>query len=443
MPRNKTESNAPALDPRLTPRQLWALANEPGWWPYIGLIADHPHAWPELIEWAADVREYGGEVAGKAPMPPAPQAPPTLAERLSAWLAPRRLPSPPLGPNDDDGTMPAAEPTDATERIARTESPFDRLDEFAEPEAHVADDSPAGESAEPDVRPMAENTVNRFRVRPKHIAAALTIIVTAIMAAAGVLLWQTREAHRQAEALTAAISKCDDSYDAATAARKSYLALLADDDTVSMAKLDRGKVADAGTIDSLNSMLEKPNTDTGTPTRCTPGTTTDKAERATRANRQLSSEIKSRRARLRAAVAAVEKSKLSKTVSDANTLYESSAGKVDGESTRTALKKAIETGNEQRIAEAVTALNASMRSKSEKDAQAQAEAEAAAQAQAQAQQSQSSPQPSYTPRRTYPHSSSGGTTSGGTGSGQQSVNPGWDVPAQSDPDPFTGTDPSL
>lgn len=442
MPRNKTESNVPALDPRLTPRQLWALANEPGWWPYIDLIAGHPHAWPELIEWAADVREYGGDVAGRAPMPPAPQAPPTLAERLSAWLAPRRLPSPPFDPNDD-GTMPAAEPADAAERIVRTESPFDRLDEFSEPEAHVADDSPAGESAEPDVRPMTEDTVHRPLLSLKHIAAALIIIVAAVMAAAGVLLWQAHETHRQSEALMAAISKCDDSYDAATAARRSYLALLADDDTVSMSKLDRGKVADAGTIDSLNSMLGKPNTDTGSPTRCTSGTTTDKAERATRANRQLASAIKSRRSRLRAAVAAVEKSKLSKTVSDANKLYESSAGKVDDESARTALKKAIETGNEQRIAEAAAALNASMQSKSEKDAQSRAEAEAAAQAQAQAQQSQSSPQPSYTPRRTYPHSSSGGTSTDGTGNGQQSVNPGWDVPAQSDPDPFAGTDPSL
>ena len=37
------------LSPKLTVDQLYAMANEPGWRPWMRLIAEHPHAWPELI----------------------------------------------------------------------------------------------------------------------------------------------------------------------------------------------------------------------------------------------------------------------------------------------------------------------------------------------------------------------------------------------------------
>ena len=55
------------LSPKLTVDQLYAMANEPGWRPWMRLIAEHPHAWPELAEWWHTAQEQGFDTAGAAP----------------------------------------------------------------------------------------------------------------------------------------------------------------------------------------------------------------------------------------------------------------------------------------------------------------------------------------------------------------------------------------
>ena len=71
MTRIDRKTGEPILSPKLTDDQLYAMANEPGWRPWMRLIAEHPHAWPELAEWWHTAQEQGFDTAGAAPLPPA------------------------------------------------------------------------------------------------------------------------------------------------------------------------------------------------------------------------------------------------------------------------------------------------------------------------------------------------------------------------------------
>ena len=84
------------LSPKLTVDQLYAMANEPGWRPWMRLIAEHPHAWPELAEWWHTAQEQGFDTAGAAPLPPA-------SMRGHRRVA---IPSAPLPPEDEPGQEP-------------------------------------------------------------------------------------------------------------------------------------------------------------------------------------------------------------------------------------------------------------------------------------------------------------------------------------------------
>ena len=59
MTRIDRKTGEPILSPKLTVDQLYAMANEPGWRPWMRLIAEHPHAWPELAEWWHTAQEQG------------------------------------------------------------------------------------------------------------------------------------------------------------------------------------------------------------------------------------------------------------------------------------------------------------------------------------------------------------------------------------------------
>ena len=59
----------PRLSGRLTPRQLWSMANDPSWRPWMGLIAGHPHAWPALREWYEGIRGAGLDFDAAGPAP--------------------------------------------------------------------------------------------------------------------------------------------------------------------------------------------------------------------------------------------------------------------------------------------------------------------------------------------------------------------------------------
>lgn len=51
MIRTDRTTGEPILSPKLTADQLHAMANDPGWRPWMRLIAEHPHAWPALVDW--------------------------------------------------------------------------------------------------------------------------------------------------------------------------------------------------------------------------------------------------------------------------------------------------------------------------------------------------------------------------------------------------------
>ena len=59
MTRIDRKTGEPILSPKLTVDQLYAMANEPGWRPWMRLIAEHPHAWPELADWWHTAQEQG------------------------------------------------------------------------------------------------------------------------------------------------------------------------------------------------------------------------------------------------------------------------------------------------------------------------------------------------------------------------------------------------
>lgn len=63
--RNGERDAAPRLNPRLNPRQLWMMANDPDWRPWMILIVNHRNAWPELRAWFAAGR--GDRPARRAP----------------------------------------------------------------------------------------------------------------------------------------------------------------------------------------------------------------------------------------------------------------------------------------------------------------------------------------------------------------------------------------
>ena len=102
MTRIDRKTGEPILSPKLTVDQLYAMANEPGWRPWMRLIAEHPHAWPELAEWWHTAQEQGFDTAGAAPLPPA-------SMRGRRRVA---IPSAPLPPEDEPGQEPVSAPAE-------------------------------------------------------------------------------------------------------------------------------------------------------------------------------------------------------------------------------------------------------------------------------------------------------------------------------------------
>lgn len=150
---------------------------------------------------------------------------------------------------------------------------------------------------------------------------------------------------------------------------------------------------------------------------------------------------------LRAAVRAVESSKLDKTVADADGLYSSTDGKVQDEKTREALRQAIAKRDADAIAKAVKAVNDSKAAKDRADAEAAAKAQAEQEAAAQAAVAQQAQQQAQA-QRSYSYGSyssggwsgsaggqsySGGSYSGGSQGGSTSSNSPDDYDIMQDP----------
>ena len=459
------------LSPKLTVDQLYAMANEPGWRPWMRLIAEHPHAWPELAEWWHTAQEQGFDTAGAAPLPPA-------SMRGRRRVA---IPSAPLPPEDEPGQEPVSAPAEQSPPDDSAEKALKDADgDFAALE-QVADLEPTTMSLPPIPEP--EPTETGKTGRPGGLSAAVTysadpddlkvrrvfpvgkalvaIVMTASLIAVswmGLQIKNRRAAAMRQEAHETAISACD----SAEATRKTIQSDL-DRTTAKASRLlkdtSRGQVADPKTLDALNRLLDaKTSTIKGS---CAPDAVTSDVDRTTAALRRTTKELKNRLTDLKTAAKAVTDSKLDKTVDDANALYKQTDGKVADDKTRASLLDAIKKRDADAIAKAVKEVNESKMAKEKADAEAKAKAEqeaaAAAAQQAQASQSQSVPQrqtPSYSggsQSQSQGSSGSGSETvrrpsSGGSSSSNNTggASPGWSVPAPSDGGTgLPGSDPGL
>lgn len=443
------------LSPKLTVDQLYAMANEPGWRPWMRLIAEHPHAWPELAEWWHTAQEQGFDTAGAAPLPPA-------SMRGHRRVA---IPSAPLPPEDEPGQEPVSAPAEqsppddsAEKALKDADDDFAALERIADLESDTADIPPIPEaessgsavtySADPD-------DLKVRRVFPVGKALVAIVMTASLIAVSwmGLQIKNRRAAAMRQEAHETAISACD----SAEATRKTVQSDL-DRTTAKASRLlkdtSRGQVADPKTLDALNRLLDaKTSTIKGS---CAPDAVTSDVDRTTAALRRTTKELKNRLTDLKTAAKAVTDSKLDKTVDDANALYKQTDGKVADDKTRETLLKAVKTRDVDAIAKAVKEVNESKTAKEKADAEAKAKAEqeaaaaAAAQQQAQASQSQSAPQrqtPSYSQGSSGSGSGSGRRPSSGGSSSSANTggaSPGWSVPAPSDEGTgLPGSDPGL
>lgn len=456
---------APRLNPRLTPRQLWTMANEPGWRPWIDLIAGHPHAWPELREWADQATLYGFDAVGAAPEPPADaNAGPWL---LRSILEPS-TPSPPELSVGGAAADMSPIPTDTAE--PETGEPAGPPEPWPEEGRKPADDDPmAGLAA------VAEDEGERpakkgMAIDPRMPIAIACCILAVLLVAAGVSF--AIERHRAAvaaEERETAVNDCAKAAKTLKTSRAAWEKLLKDTKT-GAGKLQANQVKDAKTVDALKKAMAAA-TPTGSAS-CTAGDR-GQVENASRSIRKAAGAYDANRKALQKASKAVEASKLDKTVADATKLLADTKGKVQDDRTRQALDKAIKARDEQAIAKAAKAVNDSKAAKDKADAEAKAkkEAEKAAARAAQQQQAAASNSGSssgsgransgYSGSSGYssgsygsgyssstPRSSgAGGSSSSGSGStssGQQGGGaPSWSVPSEPSEDNLPGHDPGI
>ena len=449
------------LSPKLTVDQLYAMANEPGWRPWMRLIAEHPHAWPELAEWWHTAQEQGFDTAGAAPLPPA-------SMRGHRRVA---IPSAPLPPEDEPGQEPVSAPAEqsppddsAEKALKDADDDFAALERIADLESDTADIPPIPEaessgsavtySADPrDLKVRRVFPGRESARRDRHDREPHRRVLD------GTANQNRRAAAMRQEAHETAISACD----SAEATRKTVQSDL-DRTTAKASRLlkdtSRGQVADPKTLDALNRLLDAKTSTIKGFLRARRPVTSD-VDRTTAALRRTTKELKNRLTDLKTAAKAVTDSKLDKTVDDANALYKQTDGKVADDKTRASLLDAIKKTRRGRIAKAVKEVNESKMAKEKADAEAKAKAEqeaaAAAAQQAQASQSQSVPQrqtPSYSggsQSQSQGSSGSGSETvrrpsSGGSSSSTNTggASPGWSVPAPSDEGTgLPGSDPGL
>ena len=272
MTRIDRKTGEPILSPKLTVDQLYAMANEPGWRPWMRLIAEHPHAWPELAEWWHTAQEQGFDTAGAAPLPPA-------SMRGRRRVA---IPSAPLPPEDEPGQEPVSAPAEqsppddsAEKALKDADDDFAALERIADLESDTADIPPIPEaessgsavtySADPD-------DLKVRRVFPVGKALVAIVMTASLIAVSwmGLQIKNRRAAAMRQEAHETAISACD----SAEATRKTIQSDL-DRTTAKASRLlkdtSRGQVADPKTLDALNRLLDaKTSTIKGVPARPTP-----------------------------------------------------------------------------------------------------------------------------------------------------------------------------
>lgn len=256
------------------------------------------------------------------------------------------------------------------------------------------------DSMTPDTIPQSmpvDGTVPAGRKNRRPVVIGVAAVAAVALVAGGVCGYRAYENHRVSMAREACQSAVTDLGKTA----KSYKALLGADATTAALKTDATGVKDAKTLDTLKQAV---GAKTPAVVKCDASGKAGLDEAAAKADKTTKA-VKADAKALRAAVRAVESSKLDKTVADADGLYKATEGKVQDDKTREALKQAIESRDAGAIAKAVKSVNDSKaaKEKAEAAAKAQAEQEAAAQAAA-AQQAQQQAQA----QRSYGSYSSGG-----------------------------------
>lgn len=445
--RTDRKTGEPILSPKLTTDQLHAMANDPGWRPWMCLIAGHPNAWPELVDWWRDARERGFDAAGAAPKPP------------ESMRGRRRIaiPAAPLPPENGDGPEPVSatpeepaidpapstpepEEEDATPQDAdpdRREEPdpedaraddaarealddadgdFAALEQVADTEPDTMDIPPLPDPAETET-PMDggtdedEDPFADVKVRRAIPWRTIGIVVAAILAiglviGGGAVLARRHGDETARRTLAQETADCRKVRDTADSQRDAL------EKTVEKARrlasaTGKDQVADQSTLDRLDELA-----DASIPELPSCQASNPDADTVVKAG----GEYKRRTGELTDAMDKVNRSVLDRTMRDAKTLHDESAGKVADEKTRTDLADAVDRRDADAIRKAMDKVNQSIKAKEEADKAKEKEDEARAQAEAQAaqQQAQQSQQsaPStggQTTRRT------GGSTSGGTG----------------------------
>lgn len=258
--------------------------------------------------------------------------------------------------------------------------------------------------------------------KSKRIIAPIIIGLVVIVLVVAGLTWHVVSVKRQVEAAKAA---CDSGLESARSAVKDWLELTASDQVKTATAITKIQVADVETVDTLDKLTGTMITE---PTTCN-GSTVDDYEKITASNARLQQKAEDAKISLNKAVQAVNYSKDTKTLQDAQSAlrktldsakqtYMDSDGNVLDETVRTDLQSLIDQANQMssdvksvnelntKLNTAITNVTETVKAKQEADAQAQAEAEAAAQAQAQTpgytntwnnQQTTTTPQTTVTP----------------------------------------------
>lgn len=444
--RTDRKTGEPILSPRLSADQLHAMANDPGWRPWMRLIAEHPNAWPELVDWWRDAREHGFDAAGAAPKPPesmrgrrrvaipaAPLPPENGGGPEDATADPDDGPEPvPATPEEEPAAEPAPstpEPEEEGDATPRDDEPdrreepdpdgvrealddadgdFAALEQVADTEPDTMDipplpepaetETPTDDGTEADDDPFADVKVRRAIPWKTIGIVVAALIAIGLVIGGGTILARRHGEETARRTLAQEAADCRQAHDTADGQRDAL------EKTVEKARrlasaTGKDQVADQSALDALDELADE----------TIPELPSCPASNPDAGNVTAAGEKYKRRAEdLADAMDKVNRSILDKTVQDAKKLHDESAGKVADEQTRTDLAKAMDSRDADAIRKAMDKVNQSIKAKEDAD-KAKEEEEARAQAEAQAAQQQA--QQFQQSRQSTP--STGGRTYGG------------------------------
>lgn len=299
--RTDRKTGEPILSPRLSADQLHAMANDPGWRPWMRLIAEHPNAWPGLVDWWRTAQEQGFDTAGAAPEPPesmrgrrrvaipaAPLPPENGAEPEAAdpvgstdgWesvplaseegLAADPAPSPPE-PEEDAGRQSPdpdrreePEPETMREALDDADDDFAALEQVADTEPSTMDIPPLPEPAETeppmddgtDTDPFADVRVRRAIPWKAIGITVAALLAVGLMAGGGVMLARHHGEETARRTLAQATADCRQAHDTAGRQRDALEQAVEKARRLTSAT-GKDQVTDQSTLDALDKLAGK------------------------------------------------------------------------------------------------------------------------------------------------------------------------------------------